>query len=270
MRFAGIVVLLCAVSLPSKSQAPSLQFDATRELELVWSLNGPYTGVVWDAANEVLHASTGNSLADLDRDGKMTRQIDFPRAANLRIAHFADEGTVLLAFGTWSRAVTAYTLEGRHLWEYSAGGIDDVWPADLDGDGSDEVIVGFNGKVGLHILDSKGRELWKYGSIANVWHVSVGDIRGEGKPQIVSTSALGQVHVFNRDLTDRRDFDPGFFATMVRTGPISGMTRRKRSSRLANPHPERQLGRWQRQYPAMAPGSGQCNCQAPNRSTPCT
>src|SRR5262249_19091612 len=100
-------------------------------------------------------------------------------------------------------------------------GIDDVWAVDLDGDGLDEVIVGFNGSTGLHALNGKGEVLWKVTGIGNVWHVSGGDM-GDGKRQVVTTSGAGRVHFFNADGSNRRDSDAGLYSNMVRVSQLAG------------------------------------------------
>ena len=51
-------------------------------------------------------------------------------------------------------------------------GIDDVWAADLDGDGIDEVIVGYNGGAACMFFAADGKRLWKRTDLANVWHVN--------------------------------------------------------------------------------------------------
>jgi len=131
-------------------------------------------------------------------------------------------GGVLLTFSVWGEELRAYDLNGKQLWSYPrASGIDDVWGFDLNGDKSDEVIVGYNGGTGLHVLDSKGHLLWKSAAIGNVWHVCAGDVWGEGTPQVVTTSAAGQVHVFGSDGKRRKDVDAGCYASMVRIGKLS-------------------------------------------------
>ena len=88
--------------------------------------------------------------------------------------------------------------DGTKLWEETGGqGVDDVWAADLDGDGIDEVIVGYNGSTGLHVFSADGKRLWKRTDMGNVWHVTAGDLDGDGKPEVVTTSARGKVHVFS-------------------------------------------------------------------------
>lgn len=145
----------------------------------------------------------------------------FSRGAIVRLANLSrGGGKALLAFTAWSGELRAYDLDGKQLWSY-ASGIDDVWASDLDGDGSDEVIVGYNGGIRLHVLDSKGQLLWKTTGIGNVWHVCAGNVWGEGSPQVVTTSAAGQVHVFSSDGKNRKDIDAGIYANMVRVAKLS-------------------------------------------------
>src|SRR5207302_1653292 len=125
----------------------------------------------------------------------------------------------LLTFSVWGQDLEAWDLTGKRLWTYPRqDGIDDVWAADLDGDGVDEVIVGFNGNTGLHVLNAKGELLWKSAGIGNVWHVCAGDVEGAGKPQVVTTSAAGKVHLFSGSGEKTADLDAGFYANMVRIG----------------------------------------------------
>src|SRR5205085_2269930 len=105
-------------------------------------------------------------------------------------------------------------------------GLDDVWPADLDGDGIDEVIVGFNGGTGMHVLNASGKLLWQSTGLGNIWHVSAGDVMGDGKPRVVTTSATGRVHIFSTDGNEHRDLDAGFYADMVRVGKLSAQDSR--------------------------------------------
>ena len=141
----------------------------------------------------------------------------------MRLADWpGDEGRVLLTFSVWSHDLKAYDLKGKSLWTYpQEQGIDDVWATRVPGSKAGGVIVGFNGGTGLHVLDNKGQILWKTTALANVWHVSAGDVSGEGTPQVVSTSARGQVHVFGSDFQERKDLDAGCYANMVRVGKLS-------------------------------------------------
>ena len=99
----------------------------------------------------------------------------------MRCARLTGQGTDEPS-GVWCVGrvpLTAIDPQGGKLWTQPAG-IDDVWAADLDGDGKDEVIVGYNGGKGLHVFGGDGEQRWKDTSIANVWHVTAGDLDGDG------------------------------------------------------------------------------------------
>ena len=197
-------------------------------LEEVWSLPGRWGGVAADAESGTVYAAQLQSLIQVDAEGKTKSTVPFASfgMAIVRVARFADDQLAFLSFGTWSANVQAFDSKGQRLWAYpppdNAGqGIDDVWPIDLDGDRSDEVIVGFNGNTGLHVLDSKGNVIWKVTTgIGNVWHVSGGNVFGGGKPAVVSTSAKGDVHIFTENGTKRTDVNAGVYANMVRVGKV--------------------------------------------------
>jgi hypothetical protein len=192
-------------------------------LEPLWSLAGTWGAVAADNSTGLIYASSGLRTAnEIDGSGKIQREVPFG-ASTWRLAHFSGMPGVVFLFG--GLQLTARDASGKTLWSYPEAGTlsgrDDVWPVDLDGDGSDEVVVGYNGGTGLHVLSSQGKLIWKSTTIGNVWHVSAGDVRGNGKTQVVSTSALGKVHIFSDDGTGRVDLDPGVYANMVRVGKIS-------------------------------------------------
>lgn len=84
---------------------------------------------------------------------------------------------------------------GRVLWTLSGEvGINDVAPADLDGDGTIEFAVGWNGDGGVELCDSTGKRVWRVEE-GNVWTVEVLDIEGDGSPEIVHSSASGEITI---------------------------------------------------------------------------
>ena len=202
-------------------------------LEQVWSrktwpLIGSYTwtGVVCDQGKGAIYAiGQLGKCVELDLAGKQQRDLKIPegKGSILRIATLGgDARKALLTYTVWGEKLRAYDLSGKQLWSYPGrDGIDDVWAFDVNGDGSDEVIIGHNGETGLHVLDGMGQLLWKSTAIGNVWHVCAGDVLGVGKPQVVTTSAEGAVHVFDGDGKQIKDLDAGCYAQMVRIGKLS-------------------------------------------------
>ena len=197
-------------------------------METAWNLSGSWRGIATDVNTGTLYAGSPQRLAQIDSAGNVRGETPVAAAPTLRLARFQGESSpVFLTFGTWSENVQAFDSKGKLLWTYPkaenlAQGIDDAWPIDLDGDQSDEVVVGFNGNTGLHVLNSKGEVLWTAtGNIGNVWHVSGGDVHGDGKPVVVTTSAAGKVHIFSDNGKTRTDLNAGIYANMVRIGRIA-------------------------------------------------
>jgi thiol-disulfide isomerase/thioredoxin len=192
-------------------------------LETAWSLHGRWSGVAVDEASGTIYALGPGQLAVLGSDGKIIRQVKVSaQATSLRLARLQEGGEPgFVAFSRWGGgSVEAFDAGGKRLWSHTGGqGIDDVWAADLNGDGVDEVIIGYNGSTGLHVVKPGGELLWKYTGLANVWHVTAADLAGDGSMEVITTSAEGVVHVFDRDGKKLKDLSPGLYADMVRVAP---------------------------------------------------
>lgn len=192
----------------------------------MWSYEGGYAGLAVEPVNASIFASVPNSRCDVfNVKGEKLRSFESDRSISiLRSARLTpDEQSELLGSGTWTNFVTAMTSDGTALWtEITQHGIDDVWAADLDADDIDEVIVGYNGVGGLHVFDHDGVRRWKHTGIGNVWHVTAGDVTGDGNVEVLSTSATGKVHIFDSDGKLLKDLDTSVYANMIRVGRIAG------------------------------------------------
>jgi outer membrane protein assembly factor BamB len=205
----------------------TFQADAPdKGFKQAWSLEGAWTGVVSDDAKGALYTIGRGRCVELDLAGKKQREFNIPgeNGSLVRLATWRGEvPKALLTFTLWSAELKAYDLTGKYLWSYPRfDGIDDIWAGDLNADGSDEVIVGYNGFTGLHVLDATGKLQWKSTAILNVWSVCAGDVLGEGKPQVVTTSAAGKVQLFDAGGKQGKELDAGCYVTVVRIGKVSG------------------------------------------------
>jgi thiol-disulfide isomerase/thioredoxin len=194
-------------------------------LEPVWSVSGAYRSVTTDPKGRSIFAVDSRGRCNvLDPDGKTIRTFPMKVGGNgpiARVARLAGGSEGFFVFGGWGPSVTALKGDGTKLWEEVGGqGVDDVWAADIDGDGADEAIVGYNGSTGLHAFSPEGKRLWKRTDLGNVWNVTAGDLDGDGKPEVVSTSASGQIHISApKDGAPLASFDAGIYATEVRIAP---------------------------------------------------
>lgn len=211
--------ILAGKNLAEAKAKPADTFKL-EHLELAWTIEGRWVGVAAGTSPGVAYAlGRGGKLIELDATGKTRRELPFgSQGARLRLANLVgDKAYEFVSFDVWGRSVTATDERGQILWSYNEGqGVDDVWTADLDGNGLDEVIIGYNGTTGLHVLDNRGKPLWTYTRIANVWHVCAGDVTGDGIPEVVTTSARGQVHVFDAEGRKLKDLELGPYANLVR------------------------------------------------------
>jgi thiol-disulfide isomerase/thioredoxin len=225
-----IDALLAGKDLAAEARRAREAKDAdlpTEGLKECWSKPGAYTGVAVAADGKTIIAIQKQTADVYSASGEKSRSVKLAAPGGLvRCARLTGkEPGELLVFDVWSQGLTALNDEGGKLWSPPAGqGVDDVWAADLDGDGKDEVIVGYNGATGLHVFGSDGKERWADTSIGNVWHVTAGDLDGDGSLEVLTTSAVGQVHVFDAKGKDLDTFDPGIYANMLRVFRLPGQS----------------------------------------------
>lgn len=189
----------------------------TRE---VWKKEGRFSGVAVNRTNHSIFASeAGGGVSFFDVDGKKIGGLSDQTGSEIRLANLSDDDQPeVVSFQPWGAGVIAQTMAGKTLWKYEHGqGVDDVWAFDINADGYDEIIIGFNGSTGLHVLDHNGKLLWKDTNLGNVWHVTAGDVDQDGESEVISTSAQGQVHVFSAAGENIDNFEVPLYANMVRT-----------------------------------------------------
>ncbi|HEY1304773.1 MAG TPA: hypothetical protein VGF24_14520 [Vicinamibacterales bacterium] len=218
-RTSVVLIVVAAFHFTAVAQTP-----VVRELAAAWLSPGHWSGVVGDEKDLVIYAIGFARGAQMNTAGEIQQEFMLPPTGGRTVRLARVPHPILMIFTQWiTPGVDAYDISGRRLWSYPGGGIDDVWAGDLDDDGSDEVVVGYNGGGGVHVVSGDGQLRWKSTAIGNVWHVAVGDVLGRGRPQVVTTSALGRVHIFNGDGDGRVDaVAPGVYASMVRVQKVSG------------------------------------------------
>lgn len=184
-----------------------------------WEKQNGAQGLAVDQRQKTIYALTSGRMEAFNAKGEAGASVVIDgQFQRLRLAELDGQaGAEFVAFNPWGRDVVAISSDGTDLWTESGGqGIDDVWARDLDGDGQDEVIVGYNGGTGLHVFGHDGVRRWKYDKIGNVWHVAAADVTGDSNIEVVTTSAAGRVHVFSNAGEEVQNLDAGVYANMVR------------------------------------------------------
>jgi outer membrane protein assembly factor BamB len=152
-----------------------------------------------DGKPDVFVTDRAGRLHVFDAGGEETRLAAMPAVcSHIESGTIKDKGLVLLGYRNWGHQVCVWDQTGRQLWSYPcSSGVDGAHWGDLDGDGSDELIVGMNGGGGLHAVDETGKRLWASTEIGNVWTQSVIAAKNGRPALVVATEAGGTVRVFD-------------------------------------------------------------------------
>ena len=174
---AGKNLATASVEEREKASEQAAPIEATG-MALVWTREGQFSDLAVDVASEsVFVLNRSGDLAVITSSGDLLRTVPLPDAGSLLRSGtlVGDKAADLITFGPWGNTLNAYSQSGELLWTKSEeSGIDDVQLADLFEDGTDDVIIGFNGAGGLTVLDNQGKQLWNNSTIGNVWHVTAG------------------------------------------------------------------------------------------------
>jgi hypothetical protein len=137
-----------------------------------------------DGQLEVLCVMNDRLLVLSGRTGEQKRSFGLPHpeahdcivAARLTNASWAGDFLLKDRY----RTLWALDANGRVLWKHEGNTGHYPWVYDFDGDGLDEVMVGYD------LLDHDGRLLWSCRGLDDhadcIW---VGDVNGDGEPEIV-------------------------------------------------------------------------------------
>ncbi|MFH1403284.1 MAG: FG-GAP-like repeat-containing protein [Candidatus Altiarchaeota archaeon] len=108
-------------------------------------------------------------------------------------------GKYSIIVGTYENGVESYDSKGAKEWSYKTGNlVSSVHTADVDGDGSREVLVGSGSNV--IALDGRGGKKWSWGSDtpSTIYSISSADLDGDGKMEVaVGTSRY--IHVLDNN-----------------------------------------------------------------------
>jgi peroxiredoxin len=173
--------------------------------KLEWTLNIPGAVSIcagnWgsDEKEKILVADRDGSLHIISKGGRTENIIKIPSSfSQIEVGKHKQHGCMLLGYSNWGKKVTVVDTNGMTLWEYEARtGVDGAHFGDLDGDNTDELIVGMNGSGGLVAISSDGKQRWKVSDIGNVWNQAVVTGRDPKHTFVFATEAGGTIKVFD-------------------------------------------------------------------------
>ncbi len=170
-----------------------------------WTLNIPGAVSVcagnWgdDGKEKILVEDNNKNLHIIGVEGQIQSSITMPGVfRQIEIGRHKQNGYRLLGYSNWGHKVTVVDTNGTTLWEYEAKmGVDGAHFGDLDGDNTDELIVGMNGSGGLHVVSCDGKQRWKVSNIGNVWNQAVVTGLAPENTLVFATEAGGTIRVYD-------------------------------------------------------------------------
>lgn len=148
----------------------------------------------------VLEGSGQLHLFDASGASRGTVAASGAPVSTLQCASARTDGARIALYAHWGEHVSGLDAKGGPLWSYKTPtGVNGAHWADLDGDGTLEMVVGLNGGGGLHVLATDGRPRWADRTIGNVWSQASLPGRPAAQPAVFATEAGGTVRVYDRD-----------------------------------------------------------------------
>jgi hypothetical protein len=185
-----------------------------QELKSLWSVAVPEASGLcagdWDGDGneEILVVDKDGSLSIISVDGVSGRTIKLKdKGSSIAVGRRGGESR-LLQYEIRRPRVTVYNPEGLPLWTYQdASAINGAYWGDLDGDGSDEMIVGNSSEGGLDVVGDGGSRLLRInGRNFGQNHSIVRKKSGESL--IFATAIRGGVKVFDEQGNPKKSIRP--------------------------------------------------------------
>jgi len=166
----------------------------------VRSALGVITDFALDQSGQLAIAGL-KGAAFIDSGHSLRKVLSFERCYSSVSLVFQPDGNVsaFLCRGSWIQSAQLSSVDGKTLWSYGGNGlgVDDAVVANFGGNETD-YVVGFNGDGGVHLLDSTGKRVWRYGD-GNVWHVEVVNDGVHPEPVIVHSNGRGVLTIRDKN-----------------------------------------------------------------------
>ncbi|NCC53260.1 MAG: hypothetical protein EOM20_18890 [Spartobacteria bacterium] len=210
------------VNVPAWKPAPVLLTN-TESWVVEMSGGESLTAGDWnmDDLTEILISDISGRLTALDTAGRTVSVFNLSqRFTQMEFGHAGQEPR-LLGYVVWATntapAIDCSLIhvlfpDGSPAWKYEAlAAVDGAHWVDVNADGFDEMIIGNNGNMGLSLVNSDGKLIWRYNGIGNVWNQAAVKMSSDGDILIGATAADGYIHLFNSTGEPLRAYQPEDF-----------------------------------------------------------
>jgi len=182
----------------------------------VWSNSIPGGSALctgdWDGDGlpEILVLDSSKKLHVFGADGVKKTALSLPEQFGvIECGKAMQKGVRLLGYAKFGRKVSVMDVTGKEIWHYSATfGADGAHWGDLDGDGTDEMIIGMNGFGGLQAVAADGKKMWRAAG-GNIWGQAVVPASKERGATIFASDASGSIRIFDGKGQPLRTVRPG-------------------------------------------------------------
>ena len=181
-----------------------------------WSVDVPGAAALcvgdWDGdqAADILVADSTPKLIVLGARGNLKGSFPLPdRFTAIECGRHRDQGSRLLGYSGIGKEVRVLDNAGKELWSYpSSTVVNGAHWGDLDGDGSDELVVGMSGFGGIHAVSPDGKLIWQYKNIGDVWNLAVIPATPARTALVYATESRGAIRELDGSGTRLRAFHP--------------------------------------------------------------
>jgi len=182
-----------------------------------------------DGRDEIIAGLSNGSVYLTGGDGETRWTYDTGDRVNAVAAAELAPGKVAVVTGSANARVHAIAADGDKLWAYDIpvykgqAVVRTIFPADLNGDGEDEIVAGAN-SWRYYAFDAAGKQVWQFESVRKATVGAAADLDRDGKDEVIAGTNYYWWTCINGDGSRRWRYvtRSGPYANDVTAGHVTG------------------------------------------------